>query len=63
MTHPLINLIQNFLDKKKVGSISFKGILQIGKHDIPIETEINMFKGGIRSVNVRETIDGDILTE
>jgi len=63
MTHPLINLLQNFLDTKKVGSISFKGIVQIGRHDIPIETEINMFKGGIRNVNVRETIEVDLLEE
>jgi len=63
MTHPLVKLLQNFLDTKKVGNISFKGIIQIGKHDIPVETEINMFKGGISHVNVRETIKGEMLEE
>ena len=53
--HPLIKLLQNFLDKGKVGSVSFKGMIQIGETDIPIDTEINMFKGGISSVNVKET--------
>ena len=56
MTHPLIKILTNFLDKQRTGNISFKGILQIGNTDIPIDTKINMFKGGISSVNVSETI-------
>ena len=55
MTHPLIEILKNFLDKKKVGSVSFKGIVSIGNTDIPIDTKINMFKGGISSVDVKET--------
>jgi len=53
--HPLIKILTNFLDKRKVGGVTFKGIISIGNMDIPIDTEINMFKGGISSVNVKET--------
>ena len=56
MTHQLIKILQNLLDKRSTGNINFKGILSIGNTDIPIDTCINMFKGGISSVNVSETI-------
>ena len=55
MTHPLIKILQNCLDNCKTGSVCFRGVLQIGNTDIPIETKINLFKGGISSVDVRET--------
>ena len=55
--HPLIKILQNFLDKRKTGNVSFKGIISIGNQDIPIDTEINVFKGGITTVNVKETFE------
>ena len=54
--HPLIKILQNLLDKRRTGNVSFKGILQIGKHDLPIDNQINIFKGGISSVDIKETI-------
>ena len=38
MTHPLIKILQNCLDNCKTGSVCFRGVLQIGNTDIPIDT-------------------------
>lgn len=55
--HPIIRILQNLLDKRKTGNISFKGLISIGQTDIPITTRINLQKGKIKSVNLEETIE------
>ena len=42
--------------EKQTGCLSFKGKIEVGGQEVPFETEVHLFKGGIGNVNFRQSI-------
>ena len=52
----LVTLLNNWVRNKETGNISFKGEITIGGMSIPVNTRINLFEGGISSLNITQSI-------
>ena len=49
-------LLNQWIANKETGNISFKGEIIIGSTVIPVNTRINLFEGGISSLNITQSI-------
>ena len=51
-----VQYIWKLMREKQTGCLSFKGKIEVGGQEVPFETEVHLFKGGIGNINFKQSI-------